>query len=74
VDTGSTDNTKSIALEFVDKVYDYEWCSDFAVARNFSISKATNDWILVPYADEYVSEFSRERTNILEDSSGDKSI
>jgi Glycosyltransferases involved in cell wall biogenesis len=61
VDTGSTDDTKNIALEFTDKVYDYEWNNDFAAARNFSISKATNDWILILDADEYVNEFSRIR-------------
>lgn len=58
IDTGSTDGTKSIALEFTDKVYDYEWCNDFSAARNFSISKATNDWILVLDADEYVSQLA----------------
>jgi glycosyltransferase involved in cell wall biosynthesis len=61
VDTGSTDNTKNIALEFTNKIYDYTWCDDFAAARNFSISKATSDWILVLDADEYISEFSMER-------------
>lgn len=35
VDTGSKDTTKSIALEFTDKVYDFDWCNDFFKARNF---------------------------------------
>lgn len=43
VNTGSTDNTKNIALEFTNKVYDYKWCSDFSAARNFFISKTSND-------------------------------
>lgn len=59
VDTGSTDDTKSIAMEFTDKVYDFEWCMDFAAARNFSISKASYDWILVLDGDEYITDFSR---------------
>ena len=59
VDTGSTDNTKTIASEFTDKIYDFEWCNDFSKARNFSISKASKDWILVLDADEFVTDFFR---------------
>ena len=44
VDTGSTDNTKKIALEYTDKVYDFEWINDFSAARNFAFSKATKDY------------------------------
>ncbi|AVP64046.1 glycosyl transferase [Clostridium botulinum] len=57
IDTGSTDRTKEIALNFTDKVYDFAWCNDFSKARNFSISKASNDWILVLDADEVVIDF-----------------
>ncbi|MCW6077012.1 glycosyltransferase, partial [Clostridium sporogenes] len=57
IDTGSTDRTKEIALNFTDKVYDFTWCNDFSKARNFSISKASNDWILVLDADEVVTDF-----------------
>ncbi len=57
VDTGSIDRTKEIALNFTDKVYDFAWCNDFSKARNFSISKASNDWILVLDADEVVTDF-----------------
>lgn len=52
VDTGSTDKTVDIAGEFGAKVYYFQWCDDFAAARNFSIDKATGDWILVLDADE----------------------
>lgn len=55
VDTGSTDRTKEIALSQGAKVYDFTWCNDFSAARNFSISKASNDWILVLDADEYLT-------------------
>ena len=41
VDTGSTDNTKQVALKYTNQVYDFSWCDDFAAARNFSFSKAT---------------------------------
>ena len=43
VDTGSTDQTKSIAHKYTDKVYDFEWCDDFSKARNYSFSKAGGD-------------------------------
>lgn len=59
VDTGSNDKTKDIAKEFTDKIYDFKWCNDFSKARNFSISKASNDWILVLDADEFITDFSR---------------
>lgn len=57
VDTGSTDKTKEIAAKYTDKIFDFEWCNDFSAARNFSISKATYDWILVLDCDEYVESF-----------------
>lgn len=63
VDTGSTDSSKYIALEYTDKVYCFDWCNDFSTARNFSISKAVNDWILILDADEYVNEFTKDKIN-----------
>jgi GT2 family glycosyltransferase/tetratricopeptide (TPR) repeat protein len=55
VDTGSTDRTKAIATIFGARVYDIEWKNDFSEARNFSLQKATGDWILVHDADEAIS-------------------
>lgn len=54
VDTGSTDNTKNIAINNGAKVFDYEWKNDFADARNYSISQSNSDWNLVLDADEYI--------------------
>jgi hypothetical protein len=56
VDTGSTDRTKEIALDNGAKVFDFEWCDDFAAARNFAASKAKYDWIFVMDADEEAIE------------------
>ena len=39
VDTGSTDKTKQIAKKFTNFVYDFKWCDDFSLARNFSFQK-----------------------------------
>jgi glycosyltransferase involved in cell wall biosynthesis len=54
VDTGSSDGTKEIAQKYTHKVYDYKWRDDFSAARNFSISKASNDYILVLDSDEFI--------------------
>lgn len=65
VDTGSTDNTKDIALKYTDKVYDFKWCYDFSKARNFSFSKATKDYIMWLDADDIILEEDRKKFKIL---------
>ncbi|MBT2290147.1 glycosyltransferase [Paenibacillus albidus] len=52
VDTGSADNTVSIANNFGAKVIHMPWEDSFAAARNRSIEEATGDWILWMDADE----------------------
>lgn len=52
VDTGSEDGTPEIAKQFGAKIEYFEWCNDFAAARNYALSKVTGDWILVLDADE----------------------
>jgi tetratricopeptide (TPR) repeat protein len=55
VDTGSADRSKDIAITLGAQVYDYDWENDFAAARNFSISKAAGEWILILDGDEVIS-------------------
>ncbi len=52
LDTGSGDRTCEIAREFGAKVYHFDWCDDFAAARNECLKYATGNWILVLDADE----------------------
>ncbi|MGK9477100.1 tetratricopeptide repeat-containing glycosyltransferase family 2 protein [Melioribacter sp. OK-6-Me] len=52
VDTGSTDNTISIAKEYNAKIYNFDWINDFSAARNYALSRSTGDWILYLDADE----------------------
>jgi tetratricopeptide (TPR) repeat protein len=52
VDTGSEDDTPEIAAKHGARVSYFEWCDDFAAARNYAISQAFGDWILMPDADE----------------------
>ena len=58
VDTGSTDRTKEIAMRYTGKVYDFAWVNDFSAARNFAVSKASNNWILVLDGDEYLQKLN----------------
>lgn len=58
VDTGSTDDTVEIAREFGAVVGFFEWCDDFAAARNESLRLATGDWALWIDADETVDPAS----------------
>ncbi len=56
VDTGSGDNTRKIAQDCGAAVYDFKWENDFAKARNFALSMAKSDWVLVLDADECLSQ------------------
>lgn len=53
VDTGSTDNTITVARKLGAKVYSFPWQDDFSKARNFALSKAKGDWLVLLDADEY---------------------
>lgn len=53
VDTGSTDNTIAVARKLGAKVYSFPWQDDFSQARNFALSKAKGDWLILLDADEY---------------------
>ena len=53
VDTGSTDNTMNVARKLGAKVYSFPWQDDFSKARNFALSKAKGDWLILLDADEY---------------------
>ena len=64
VDTGSEDNTKSLAHHAGAKVFDFTWVDDFAAAKNFAIEQATGDWILFLDADEY---FAPETMGLVRD-------
>jgi glycosyltransferase involved in cell wall biosynthesis len=56
VDTGSTDHTIDVAVDFGARVYTLPWNDDFAEARNFALQYATGDWVLLLDADERLAE------------------
>lgn len=53
VDTGSVDETKTIAAAFTPHLYDFPWQDDFSAARNFAFSKGTetiySGWMQMMY-------------------------
>jgi glycosyltransferase involved in cell wall biosynthesis len=65
VDTGSNDRTKEIASVYTPYIYDFEWCDDFAAARNFAFSKATGDYIYSADADEIIDSDNQKKLQAL---------
>ena len=56
VDGYSTDKTVDICKEYTDKIYLHKFSGSMAKERNFSISKASNEWIFTIDGDETLSE------------------
>ncbi len=65
VDTGSTDDTKTIARDLGALVYDFPWTDDFAAARNYAIGRATGRWVLMLDADEELHPDDRDQVRPL---------
>lgn len=53
VDTGSDDDTVEICRSLGARVLYFEWCNDFAAAKNFALENAKGDWIIFLDADEW---------------------
>lgn len=65
VDTGSSDGTVAIAKKYTSHVYSFSWIDDFSAARNFSISKASQEFIYIADADEVLDEENRQKFLLL---------
>ena len=52
VDTGSSDGTIEAAKRYGATIGSFEWCDNFALARNESLRLATGDWIMWLDADD----------------------
>jgi glycosyltransferase involved in cell wall biosynthesis len=59
VDSNSTDDTKKIAMEFTDKIFNLDW-GGFGAAKEFAKKQARGEWILSIDADEAVTQELRE--------------
>lgn len=72
VDEESIDRTVEIAKEFTDKIYTHKSSGFVEPSRNFSINKATGDWMLILDADEEVGkELLKKLKNIAEKGEAD---
>lgn len=56
VDTGSTDDTVDIAKNYGARIGHFEWCDNFAKARNYAESLCTGDYVYWQDADEILLE------------------
>lgn len=56
VDTGFDEETKEIVASNQARYFTFEWCDDFAAARNYSLDQAYFDDILVIDSDEWLAE------------------
>ena len=75
-DTGSTDGTVEIIKDFIKsnkevKLHHFKWNNNFSEARNYSISKCTQDYIFILDADE---ELSEEAVNNINNMTLDKEV
>ncbi|ETO93494.1 glycosyltransferase involved in cell wall biogenesis [Legionella oakridgensis RV-2-2007] len=55
LDSGSTDKTTTIALEYTENVYETDW-KGYGIQKDRALSFATGDWVLNLDADEFVDE------------------
>jgi glycosyltransferase involved in cell wall biosynthesis len=63
-DTGSTDETVAIAEKYGAKVCHFDWCDDFAAARNYAFSQASGDYIMWLDADDIVLPADAEKIKV----------
>ena len=63
VDTGSVDKTKQVIDEYADIGGYYQWNDNFAAARNYSITLASNDWVLILDSDEWIESIDADKVN-----------
>jgi tetratricopeptide (TPR) repeat protein len=56
LDTGSLDSTVKIARACGAQVHSFDWCDDFAAARNAALARSNTPWNLVLDADEWFED------------------
>ncbi len=53
-----TDGSIEVAKRFTDKIYRFEWCNDFAKARNEILAHASGEWFMFLDDDEVFEDVS----------------
>lgn len=56
IDTSKNPDVHKLLLGYTDQVYEFEWCKDFAKARNEGLSRAKGEWFLYLDDDEWFVE------------------
>lgn len=56
IDTSKNPEIHAILLEYSESVYEFEWCKDFAKARNEGLKRAKGEWFLFLDDDEWFVE------------------
>ena len=66
VDTGCSPETRAVIEKYADEIFEFEWCNDFAKARNFQLDQANGKMFLYIDDDEwfldckYIIEFFQQ--------------
>lgn len=53
IDTSKSDEIHKLLLTYTDYIYKFEWCNDFAKARNEGLKRAKGEWFLYLDDDEW---------------------
>ena len=56
VDTGCDEDLLEVVRQYTDKIEKFEWCKDFAKARNVGIENAQGDWFMFIDDDEWFED------------------
>lgn len=56
VDTGCDEDLLEVVRQYTHKIEKFEWCKDFAKARNVGIDKAQGDWFMFIDDDEWFED------------------
>ena len=62
VDTGCGEQVREMIEPYADEIIDFEWCNDFAKARNAGLKRAKGEWFMYLDDDEWF-----ENTDEIED-------
>lgn len=66
IDTGCSKETRQVIEKYADEVFEFQWCNDFAKARNFQLDQANgkmflfiddDEWFLDP---KYIIDFFKD--------------